>query len=550
MKVSPLLKQIDTKDFLRQYLSACGVEDVDEYLKADLGVCDDPWLYPHMEEGVDRLKKAIDNGEKIGVLQDVDADGSCSATIIFDFIKSISPQQPIFCFIHVGKQHGITQSKEEDIVKGSIDTGIDLLIVPDAGSNNVKEAGILRKHGIDVLVLDHHEIEKNNPNAIVINHHLGEGLNTALSGTGVTYQFVRAYADKYGVDIGDKYLDLVATSIVTDVCDMTSPENFAFVKTGFNNISNPMLQAMFKEFNKRGDNPTGVSWGTGPKINAVFRGNNMDTKVAMFEAMVGNHDIDDAVKLLAEAHKEQANIVKQVVKEITPNLDLSHKVVVGYINEEHKGYTGLIANKLSGEYNKPSLVLREQGEDKFTGSLRSPIDIADKINESGLATCQGHLSASGIYLYRDKLDELIEWFDGLDLSTESIKPVTAILTPNQINLSLCHACGDDMLLWGGSESSGIPQPKFYMCFETVPNMVKVFVKRTKTVKIEFGQTSIMKFMAKQEDVDLLQSKKCQIECIVTLEVNEYNGVESPQAKIESWEIKEVEDKEESWEDWF
>lgn len=486
-----------------------------------------------------------------GRVQLSDCDGMCSSALIYIFIKTISPEQPIQYFLHVGKQHGLAQSTEEDIVQQVINGGINLLIVPDAGSNNNKEIGFLKRNGIDCIVTDHHEVENANTNAIIVNHHLGDGLNIHLSGAGVTYKLVSAYCEYYDYVLGKEYLDLVATSIVTDVCDMTSPENFAFVKAGFNNISNPMLQAMFKEFNKRGNNPTGVSWGTGPKINAVFRGDNMDTKVAMFEAMVGNYDIDTAVELLAEAHKEQASIVKQVVKEITPNLDLSHKVVVGYINEEHKGYTGLIANKLSGEYNKPSLVLREQGEDKFTGSLRSPIAIADKINESGLATCQGHLSASGIYLYRDKLDKLIEWFDGRDLSTESIKPVTGMITPNQINLPLCHACSDDMLLWGGSESSGIPQPKFYMRFETSPSMIRVFVKNgKKTVRATIGQTSILKFNAKKDDVALLQNKKCEIECIVTLEVNEYNGVESPQAKIETWEIREVEDKEENWMDWF
>ena len=70
MKVKPLLQSIDSSNFLVQYLQALGIQDAEKYLNADLSVCDSPWDYPNMEEGVERLKKAIDGGEKIGVLVD------------------------------------------------------------------------------------------------------------------------------------------------------------------------------------------------------------------------------------------------------------------------------------------------------------------------------------------------------------------------------------------------------------------------------------------------------------------------------------------------
>lgn len=70
MKIKPLLNKINSTTFLYDYLQACGVNDVDKYLSAGLYVMDSPWLYPNMKEGVERLKKAIDGGEKIGVLVD------------------------------------------------------------------------------------------------------------------------------------------------------------------------------------------------------------------------------------------------------------------------------------------------------------------------------------------------------------------------------------------------------------------------------------------------------------------------------------------------
>ena len=70
MKVKPLLEPIDPSNFLSQYLQALGIQDVDKYLNAGLDVMDSPWDYPNMQEGVERLKKAIDGGEKIGILVD------------------------------------------------------------------------------------------------------------------------------------------------------------------------------------------------------------------------------------------------------------------------------------------------------------------------------------------------------------------------------------------------------------------------------------------------------------------------------------------------
>lgn len=70
MKVKPLLEQIDPSTFIQDYLQVCGVQDVNKYLNAGLEDMDSPWDYPNMKEGVERLKKAIDGGEKIGVLVD------------------------------------------------------------------------------------------------------------------------------------------------------------------------------------------------------------------------------------------------------------------------------------------------------------------------------------------------------------------------------------------------------------------------------------------------------------------------------------------------
>lgn len=231
MKVKPLLEQIDQSTFLQDYLQACGVQDVERYLNPDDGVFDSPWDYPNMKEGIERLHNAISCGEQIGILQDVDSDGVMSTTIAYDFLKKQGIQPVVFW--HTGKQHGIGPSKDEDMLQQIIDSKITLLWIPDAGSGDVNSCKELKQLGIDTIITDHH-LAKDNPYAIVINCHFGEGLNSNLTGAGVTDKFIEGYCEKYDIERTD-YSDLVAFSLISDVADLTSLENRAYISNANKN---------------------------------------------------------------------------------------------------------------------------------------------------------------------------------------------------------------------------------------------------------------------------------------------------------------------------
>ena len=466
-----------------------------------------------------------------------DCDGNLSAALIAKFLLRFTNN--LAYFFHVAKGHGLVQNKEEDIPQQVLNSGVSLLITPDSSTNDAPQCQWLKSNGIDVIICDHHEVPTPNPYAIIINHHLGEGLNTALSGTGVTHKFVQACAESWNIDLGDLYYDLVATSIISDVCDLTTLENRAYVKYGFEHITDPMLELMFTKFNRKGNNPIGVSWGTAPPINSLCRGDDQQVKMDFFMALIGKGDKDGGISIARKAHNEQTKIVKTFYNEIESNLSHDHKVIIGYASKDCKAYSGLIANKILGNFGKPSLVLRELNSTTWTGSLRSPIPIANEINQSKLALCQGHSAACGITVKKSNLNRLIKWFDALPLDTDPERQVAAILKPNQITLPLCHACSDDMVLWGASDGSKVVQPKFYLEFETSPSDVQVFVKKTTTVKIIKDDVSFLKFQCDDETASLLQHNRCKVSIIVTLGVNVWNDVESAQATIEEWEIKEI-----------
>lgn len=545
MRVKPLLSKINPDTFIEDYLQAHGIDNVNLYLEPDKSCLDRPEDYPNMAEGEMLLNKAIHNDWRIGLLVDVDCDGYCSATLIRQFLNSFDIDPTIY--IRKGKAHGLRKSATEDVVPVIIDDGIQLLIVPDSGSNDVPECKELLSNGCQCLVLDHHKVEVDNPYAVVINHHLGKGLNTALSGTGVTAKFIEYCCTVWAMK-PPCMDDLIALSTISDSCDLTALENRYYVYKGLGLSDNAMLNALFPGMVKRyGYTPKGYSWAIAPLINAVCRKEETEDKYKLFDAFSGHGDVEAALKMCRATHRTQTERVKQAVEEIEPTLDLGLKVIVGFADSELANQIGLIANKFQSKYNKPTILLRQANATLWSGSLRSPVDLTDIINESGLGKAMGHSQAAGVLVKKANLQRLIDYLDKADFPLEPEIEVAGYIAPKQINNKLCKACENNDDLWG----QGLREPTFYINVEIDETNVQVFEKRTTTVKITVNGVDFLLFMATPKQVDeLTQKGKKSLSLIVTLSTNEWNGVIKPQGKIKQFEVGRVEDKGESWEDDF
>jgi len=543
MNVKPLLQHINPDTFIIDYLKANGVKDIERYLVPDDGCFDNPWDYLGMLDAVELVHRHIRNNSKIGVVMDADQDGVCSAAIVYLFLKTFNITPNIF--VHAGKQHGIN-----DLLPQILSANLDLLIIPDAGTNCVDECRELRENNIDAVCFDHHEVEKDNPYALVINHHLGgefgHNLNTALSGAGVTYQFVRAYCDKYKLKCPD-YYDIVAVSIVSDICDLTPLESRAFIDRGLNHPSNPFLSLLFeKKCKRRGVTPEGISWDVAPLGNALARVDDQDTKLLFFDALVGNIPYDKALTDISRVKRKQDEAVKAVVEELEPILDTSNKCIIGFTEAANKDFIGLIANKFTGKYKKPTVLLRELNSTTYSGSLRSPIPLADVINQSKLAKCQGHLSACGCLVKKSNLKRFQQFLESLDLSCDPDIEVAGEISPKNITRKLCEDIQDNKILWG----KGLPNPQFYVKMDVNSSQVQIFKKNTNTIKLTINDVDFIKFFADDKDITNFSKPDFTIEMIVELSTNEWNGVVSPQAIIKDYEIVEDEDKDLDWEDLF
>ena len=532
IKIHPLLDSLNEATFLREYLVACGIADVDAYLNPDSIKYQSPDIYKNMDVAVDMFKYA-NNNIQIGIVADSDGDGNLSAVIAYLLCKEFGKKEPIVLF-HSGKQHGI-----QDLMQDIIDAHIDFLILPDSSSNENDACLELEHHKCTCLVLDHHIIEKENKHAVVVNSYRADNapnINIDISGTGVVEKFACA------IGSNQSFKDLVAISLISDICSLRSPENRKYVYDGLTNPTNPFIKYCLEHCCNRGVNPEGVAFGIAPLANALARSDDQSTKRLFFDALIGKIEPEAAVKAMKAVKSKQDYQVKKVVDKLSDGLDTSHKVIIGFGEPENKSYLGLVANKFCGKYNKPTFLLRELNSTTWSGSMRSPIDLLEIINESGLAKCQGHDAAAGITVKKSNLKRFARFLDELDLDVEPDIEVAAQIEPNNITRNLANVCVENNILWG----KDVNKPLFH-CILTTPQ-IYVYRNRSTTVKLVQDGIEFIKFFVSNEEASQFESAQGKsIEVVVSLGLNEYNGQIKPQAIIERYEIKE---NEYDWSEYF
>lgn len=531
MKINKKIKEINVDNFIEQYLKACGIENVEGYLNPDILFFDDPFDYVNINEAIQIFDYHVNNKSNVGILMDSDMDGACSAAIIDMFCREVGMETKIY--FHSGKQHGL-HDKIEEIIQDNL----SFIIIPDAGTNDVEDCKLIKEHNkrCDILILDHHEVLYENPYATIVNNQLGN-VNKALSGAGVTYKFIQAYSFFKGM-LSPSYEDMVAVSIVSDICDLTSLENRAFLYYGFKYPENLFIINLFNTVCKyRGICPEAIGWDISPLANALARMGDQEYKTFFFECLTGRrNDYENSIKEMKKIKRKQDELVKQITNEIESSLNLNHKVIIGFTDPENKEIIGLIANKFTGKYRKPTILLREMNSTTWTGSLRSPVDLLETINESKLAQCMGHGAACGITVKKANLNKLAKFLDNLNLEVDPEYDVAGELSLNQITLNLAKDIINNKTLWG----KNIEKPQFYITLNNP--IVNIFKKNTTTIKLTQNGINFIKFFCSNDMIEQFENLNNKIvNLIFEIDINVYNGVESPQCNIVEYEIKEKND---------
>ena len=388
-------------------------DEIIQYLKPSKSALYDPSLLINVDKGVELLKKHLDAGSIIYDVVDSDQDGVTSSAILYNYLKLIKPDIQILWTMHSGKQHGVEFDK--------VPSEAQLIIIPDAGSNQYEEHHILKEQGHDILVLDHHLCDKESEDAVVINNQLGNYPNKDLSGAGVVYKFIKYFDQKYGYNYADNFLDLAAMGIVGDMMDLRNLETRYIVHEGLTHLKNYgltrfALKQSFSIGNVDDITPTDISFFIAPLVNAVIRVGTMAEKETLFKAFIstssdtepstkrgaklGDKEViaDKAARIATNARNHQNKMIDQSVQFIQGKIEKEcldeNKILVIALDDEEANYvhpnlTGLVAMKLCQMYNRPAIVTRIANDDVYKGSFRvnstSPLtNFKDFCTQSGL----------------------------------------------------------------------------------------------------------------------------------------------------------------------
>lgn len=554
MKVKSLFNNVDDIS-IDNYLKIKGVEDVEEYLTPTNKYMEQYLDYCNILDAVQILKYhhlstwTEGKTDRIYIVVDSDVDGYTSATMLYMYLKQLDNEWDIKFLIHNGKERGL---QDDNIFNKIINEPRELVIIPDAGSNDKKQADELKRLNTSLIVLDHHDIADPIDYGVLVNNQVNN-VDKYGSGCAVTFMFLKALDVEFGVNYANKYLDLVMLSTISDCMNMTSQQNRKYFYYGIKHIHNKLLKKLFEK-KKLDKNATqrDVAFKIVPLINAVCRGNNLKLKQDVILGLIGKHnDYDLLVDQLIDEHKEQSKRVETYIENHIDDINTEGNVIIHCDNDIIRSYSGLIAGKICGMYNKP-VILGKQFNDVMIGSVRSTIPLRELLDNSGLVNwARGHEAQFGVSIDVKNIDELRDSLKDIDIQKEF--EVLYSFTVSKIPKKLFKEFEQYETLWGQS----LEKPKFYI-HDIIINSkdIDIIGSNKRTIKFNKSGVDFLIFNClKKDKTDLClgeyvddcfvrskENKKLKINCIGYLTTNEWRGNIKPQIIIERFEVENKEIK--------
>lgn len=577
--ITPLLPLKEEYTVVERVFAARGIapENLHHYLHTTVDDILDPKLIDQIDDGVRMLVSHIAQEDKIFIQVDSDCDGYTSAAFLINYINLLFPgfaQNNISYRLHTGKQHGL--------LIDTIPKDVKLVIAPDSSSNDYDVHKQLHEMGIDVLVIDHHEAEKISENAIIINNQLCSYPTKSLSGVGMVYKFCSRIDQFLDSDFADDFLDLVALGLIGDMMDLRDYETKELVERGLNQrIRNPFFKQMTQVQNYSitkagGLNPFSIGFYIAPAINAMNRVGTNEQKKLLFESMLefkayemipstkrgckGQYEarVEQACRTCTNVKKMQDKTVEAscelIERVIYENNLLDNKLLIITLDKNHqidRNLTGLIANKFTSKYQRPTLLLTQVNTPEgivWEGSGRGYVtadfdDLRSFCRDSELCSlAEGHANACGINIPDANLAHFISY--------SNAKLAHCEFTPCEIVDFIWHSAQEftskDVLdiaaldeLWG----QGLPQPLIALGGLHVPPGAITLMSRDKKPTLKFSLSngvSLIKFNSSEEEYEKLISVpdtgSIVLDIIGKCAINQWNGSITAQIKITEMEI--------------
>ncbi len=443
-KASRLAAEVGIDRVLAELLVQRGIETFEQarsFFRPSLDNLYDPFLMKDMEFAVERVRKAVTDGEKVLVYGDYDVDGTTAVALVYSFLRDQGAKVGFYIPDRFGEGYGVS-------IKGidwASENGYSLIITLDCGIKAIDKVAHAKSLGIDMIICDHHLPEEELPAAVAVLDPKREDCHYPfddLSGCGVGFKLVQGYASRYGIPFESlvPLLDLLVVSIASDLVTIVD-ENRVLAHFGLKVLNeNPRkgLLAMIGLSNIEPGHITidDIVFKIGPRINAAGR---METGQLAVELLTAT-DTASAMRI-GEKINDNNNERKSVDREITQEalkMAESHKclawenVTIVYNPSWSKGVVGIVASRLVEAFYKPTVVLTKSNG-MVTGSARSVagFDLYEAIESCAdlLENFGGHVYAAGLTMKEENLEEFSRRMDSFvagKITEEMLTPIVNV----------------------------------------------------------------------------------------------------------------------------
>lgn len=520
--------------------AARGAEDLaGHFVPSFRSAMPDPSTIKGMDEAVERMHRAVRDGEGIAILGDYDVDGASSTAMLVRMLRNFGHSGHLSWSIpdRMVDGYGPNDRLVEEMHEGG---KVSVLVLADSGTASIGPIAHARSLGMDVIVLDHHEPQASLPDAIVVNPKCQDGRNyDYLCTAGIAFLFGVAMQRRLRQDDPQAVfpdlrglLGLVALATVADVVPLIGL-NRAYVSLGLLRI--PEIQGLATLAEVAGESNLTVhacAFVLAPCINAAGRIGRMHTGVRLLLTT----DTEEAHELATELHRindERRTIQKSALEAAIAMVDTTAKGIVLHDPSWHPGVVGLVASKLREIYDRPAIVIGEAGK----GSARTVegFDIGATVIDATAAGLLlkggGHKAAAGLTLDPSRFEEfkafVLGRLDGFDHPS-----FTADLVVPCGSLTIDTALGFESLAPFGQ---GNPKPRIAVVGGVC---VRTQIMKALHVKIVLdGPGGIMEaiaFNAVETPIGkaMLSSQGRKIDLYGPVEVSEWAGVRSVVMKPE------------------
>jgi single-stranded-DNA-specific exonuclease len=409
--------ELHSLGFVGKILATRGVKtglDAQQLLSYDNSMIPDPSTLPDIDLAAERIQRALQQGERIGVFGDYDVDGVTSTALLVKELSRSGADVIPYLPHRERDGYGLNTGAVEQAVRD----GCKLLVSVDCGTSNAVELNLARSLGLDTIVIDHHHVLSDSiPTLAFVSPRRSDSAHpfSDYAAVGVVWQLLRHLHGERHVQ---SYLPLVALGTVADVVPLTGP-NRVIVQQGldqFQRFAGPGLMALSE---LAGVNLTGLrshhfGFLLGPRINAAGR---IDDPGIALELLLTDSSsrASELAHVLNNLNRHRQELLDEYVTEARMFVESANRatdpVLVVHSPDWRIGLVGLIASRLTDVYGRPVFAL-EQGVPFSRGSARSieEFDVVNALNQCAdvLEKFGGHSMAAGLTIKTNRIEEFAD----------------------------------------------------------------------------------------------------------------------------------------------